>query len=713
MNAASKETGRRRLGLALGAFAVLGVGATALWRGRAPSPDDRAPAAPAPEGSPQRLAGGRADAGPADGRERGPVATPASDVGSAVQPAPSPSELARRIRGVVTDDLGAPVEGAKIQVEPVDGRRGSVSATSDVHGRFEALGPEGVDLFLVSVRAAGHHESLRFVDPTEGDVPIRLPRLTKTTLRLRLEGFVPADGTEVLVELDVAGRPEEGAASFLPIQGSELRVRMEDRSPSRLRPGPVQVSIRGPDLLGGPVAVVLPASDETVDVTVALRRADGGRVRGVVRDQKGAVVAGAKVRPMGGEDAGTYPFPWQQPLTDAEGRFLISDLPPGVVELSAAVPVEGMTASSAEGRAVVPVGADDVQIVLHREVEVTGRVQGSPEDAARRLSVRWRPVGASPTAPSSVPFVGSFTIRLRPGTWELWAYDRPVEGAHVVVEVSPGSPRTGVLLPLPPGPARIRGHVLAPDGTPAPDALVDLPDLRDERIDFGPLGSTDREGRFDVPTVPGSSVRLVAGRNREVGELVDVPADGEPVVVRLVRPGSCKVIGRVLRSGDGGSQMGVLVALSPDGVRAMDCGFLFGDGAFLAHLPSGPWRLSASVGDLVAWPPADVHAVDGATLRGVGLPLVPGATMEGDVRDADGKPVVGAFVRVERDPRSDARLSPRPAVRTSEDGRFRHTGLIPGRWRVRASRLDWPRSVEDRVDVSLGEPSQVSLIAPR
>ena len=65
------------------------------------------------------------------------------------------------------------------------------------------------------------------------------------------------------------------------------------------------------------------------------------------------------------------------------------------------------------------------------------------------------------------------------------------------------------------------------------------------------------------------------------------------------------------------------------------------------------------------------------------------------------------------DTRSDARLSPRPAVRTSEDGRFRHAGLLPGRWRVRASRPDWPRSVEDRVDVRLGEPSQVSLIAPR
>jgi len=183
--------------------------------------------------------------------------------------------------------------------------------------------------------------------------------------------------------------------------------------------------------------------------------------------------------------------------------------------------------------------------------------------------------------------------------------------------------------------------------------------------------------------------------------------------VRLVRPRRCKVIGRVVRSGDAGSSMGVLVALSPDGARAMDCGFLFEDGAFYADLPPGPWRLSASVGDLVAWPPVDVHAVDGATLRGVSLPLVPGAAMEGDVRDADGKPVVGAFVRVERDSRSDARLSPRPAVRTSEDGRFRHAGLLPGRWRVRANRQDWPRPVEDRVDVSLGEPSQVSLTAPR
>ncbi len=244
--------------------------------------------------------------------------------------------------------------------------------------------------------------------------------------------------------------------------------------------------------------------------------------------------------------------------------------------------------------------------------------------------------------------------------------------------------------------------------------MCDLPDVVDRSIEGASTRTTDSEGRFDVPTVPGSRTRLVARSNGEVGELLDVPADGEPVVVRLARPGSCKVIGRVLRSGDTSSQMGVLVALSPDGARAMDCGFLFEDGAFYADLPPGPWRLSASVGDLVAWPPVDVQAVDGATLRGVSLPLVPGATIEGAVRDAEGKPVVGASVRVERDVRSPARFPSGPAaVRTSDDGRFRHTGLLPGRWRVRASRPDWPRSVEDRVDVRLGEPSQVSLTAPR
>ncbi len=704
---------RSRLGLVPVAVAAIAVAVVVLTRRAGPPYHEEPSANGASEGGPQRVEETRGVSLATASRASRPETASASDAPSSVPASLAASAIGRPLRGVVTDDLGEPVPGATVSAEPWDGDRRQISTTTDARGRFEAVGPAGAELFVLSVGAADHGESLRFLDATEGDLSIRLPRLSRATLRLRLEGVIPPDSTEVLVELGVPGHPEQGAATLLPIQRNELLVRAKDRVPGRLLPGAVTVSIRGPEVLGGPVAVVLPASDETVDAAVVLHRSEGGRVRGTVRDEKGAVVAGAQVWPTWGPDAGGFPFPWQRPVSDAEGRFVLTDLPPGVVELHASAPGQGMAASSPEGRVVAPVGADDVRIVLFREVEVKGLLGTGGEEAARRLSLRWRPASDSSAAPSSLPFRSSFTIRLRPGTWELWAYDRPVEGAHLVVEVTPGAPVSGVVLPLPPVPARIRGRVLAPDGAPAPGVPVDLPDLRDARTEFAPLGSTDREGRFDVPTRPGSRVRLVAAREGEVGELLDVPADGEPVVVRLVPRGSCRVSGRVLVPIDAASPPSVLVALSPDGARALDCGFLLEDGGFGGELPAGPWRLSATVGDLVVWPPVDVEARDGTTLRGLRLALVPGATIEGAVHAADGQPVVGAFVRVEPEARAEGPLSSRPVVRTSDDGRFRHAGLVPGRWRVRASRADWPGPVEARVDVRLGDPAQVSLLAPR
>jgi len=103
----------------------------------------------------------------------------------------------------------------------------------------------------------------------------------------------------------------------------------------------------------------------------------------------------------------------------------------------------------------------------------------------------------------------------------------------------------------------------------------------------------------------------------------------------------------------------------------------------------------------------------------VRLPL--GGAVTGLVRAADGHAVSNATVYVMPAASEELRGNPwaidemrePAATRTTEDGRFRLKGLYPGRWRVRASRPDWPGPVDATADLSLEGPARVLMTAPK
>jgi protocatechuate 3,4-dioxygenase beta subunit len=217
-----------------------------------------------------------------------------------------------RIEGLVIDDRGFPVVGARVEVSgPME--RPPRRLVSDGAGRFRAdgLGPgpyriavDHADFVSAAIDGLAAGEEARVQLQPGGGV--------EGELRDARTGEVPAGAR---VELRVAGRTVP-----VPLQQGRFRV-------TALEAGPATLQASAPGYAPGSRAIEIPPGDRPRDVTlrdlvVELER--GGVIVGEVRDADGDPAAGAEV---GAGAART--------VSDARGQFRLDGVAAGQVRVRA------------------------------------------------------------------------------------------------------------------------------------------------------------------------------------------------------------------------------------------------------------------------------------------------------------------------------------------------------------------------------------------
>lgn len=294
-------------------------------------------------------------------------------------------------------------------------------------------------------------------------------------------------------------------------------------------------------------------------------------------------------------------------------------------------------------------------------------------------------------------------------------------------------------LALPHGTLELSGHVRASDGASAADAFIALLRDEDDPGEAEPLyhGYTDEAGLFTLsglepgtyrvllthPDAPPRSFPLVLPVEGEVQWELAEPLEPLPVLPELVRAATS---GRVrmpatLAAGPAASLAGFEVVLRPApdvpplagactrrATTAADGGFALGELVATRYLVEvlPPWARGGS------WP---VLARARYEARAEGTdPLelfLEVGTLEGELQEADGRPLAGALIKVggldARDPVGDPQLWP-PGV-TDPAGRFRVELLPPGRYLVHLRAGSAARDLEVRVEG--GKITSVPLVS--
>jgi hypothetical protein len=238
-------------------------------------------------------------------------------------------------------DAGNPVPGTRVIGSHEDDSYWSrgLEATTDADGVFEMqLDRPGDWLLAPQLEEGDAHASFS----------IRVPRVERHAVELALPGG-RIGGTVrgpagPLAGLRVHAVGEEGATSF-ELRADVSGVRTDDAGRyelRRLRPGTYTVRVTSalqgfsrPSVSTGFAAAVrggIPVADAGLS-RVDFELVPGGIVEGFARDTEGRPVAGAAVH-VRLED-GTRTEVFASSLSDARGRFRITDVPAGSVTLSA------------------------------------------------------------------------------------------------------------------------------------------------------------------------------------------------------------------------------------------------------------------------------------------------------------------------------------------------------------------------------------------
>jgi protocatechuate 3,4-dioxygenase beta subunit len=444
---------------------------------------------------------------------------------------------------------------------------------------------------------------------------------------------------------------------------------------------------------------------------VTLRLPAAAAIRVLVVDPDGSPVGGAEVEVGAG---------------DAILRAAASS--DGVAAFEAVAPGPASVRARAEGRAEATAGPvlllasapREVTVMLERAVRLGGRVvdaeSGEPI-AGARVRVAWpgRSVEAEPTGAD--------------GTFPPVAVLAPGDQVQVSA-VAKG--RAALLVPFdlqdldgaaPTVLLRMRreedwsGRVVDASGAPAPGARVGY--TEDGVAGKAPDQTVaDAEGRFALPPppppAPGRRVVLVAegpaaegGVGR--GALALRPGMEKPADLVLTLVAGARVGGRVAGA-DGapvaGAEVGLdvawdllpersssdpatslLHALNARGYEGLTTATDAAGRFSLAGVPAGTYRPRVESGGVTRRFP-DPVTVEGRPVDLGTLSLGTGEALEGRVRDAEGRPLAGAFVRAAPGEEGARTV----LARTDAQGRFLLPGLAPGSWRVMTSLMGFAPS---------------------
>jgi hypothetical protein len=601
--------------------------------------------------------------------------------GRAASPARIVLKDGATVAGWLAGEDGRPVDGADLAlVSPADRfGRSAAHARSDAEGKFafRHLLPGAFDLIALHPR----HAKLRMegIEVSPGAGPVDLGRLTMpdgTTIEgLVVDGHgAPVVGAEIMPmptqeeDMDLmAFRNREGQGQEPVRTGPDGRFRLEGlRAGSRYE----LVAVHPEYGMASAPGVKAP-TEEPVRIEMKKMRIFSGRVVG----PEGEPVAGAELswvqesRIGGGASFSAS----GAGFTDAEGRFQVPELSPGLGDLVARAPgyMEGRLPRT---RLATESDVSDLKIVLDRGSVLEVRVLGSEGEPISGVWVNvspqsptggLQPFSAFGTSPKPTDAEGRWRTSVAPGNYEVSAL---VKGRALRGRAAVGAGTTAVELRMPSG-AEISGRVVLEDGAGAPEAVVSLTDPSG----FTTGIPTEPDGGFLFAGVADGSYRLAAqemagGTPGVSSDPLEISVKGQSIrglELRLTRhPEGVRLTGRLLRFPPDEIPLVRLLASGP-GVRK---GEVDPSGTYLVKgLPPGTWTVQAILPS-GRETHATVEVRPGDTELTRDLDLSPGVTISGRIL-VDGVPLAGATVQslgVDQEGRQD---------RTAYDGSFALQGV--------------------------------------
>jgi protocatechuate 3,4-dioxygenase beta subunit len=413
----------------------------------------------------------------------------------------------------------------------------------------------------------------------------------------------------------------------------------------------------------GSLFLLMPAEGDPPEVTIRLR--PGGRVEGIVVDEKAAPVPDAEVA-IGTTD-------WARPVaeasvrTDAEGRFVLEDAPEGGLR----VRVNAKGYPEARSRVQVP-SQRFVRIELRPKGIVAGRVVdagGAGMAGARVLltTSAWERGTAGGAATAQTDESGAYKIEIYPGAVQTAVVEHPRIGRQAAgaetFDLPTGLVETGKELKydirLKRGVAVFGRVVYAETQAPAAGTTVTLlrMSLQWRGLSDADAVRADAEGRFVFPYVTegtygfeakGDGGARLATRYPQGGgqrATVDVFVDGEtpPPEQRLELVATGGVRGRFLGLGEPDMTQRQSVFLQLQGNNYLNA-TMDDLGAFeITHVPPMEGAVVQSNNPVAK---SDPFRIEAGKVAEVTLDLAKQGGVTGVVEDEAGRPVARARVQV-------------------------------------------------------------------
>ncbi len=557
-------------------------------------------------------------------------------------------QLAKTLRGVVTDEAGAPI-AAEVVVATMDPRsvRGFEfpdgpdvgNASCDVDGRFEVDVP-GETWLRVTASHRGFARTAVRTASRGAFLTIRMARACDLTIDVVLPDGAPAAGAGVTIRsgelVAVAATDANGVVSRADLPPGACQIDAELRNVGRAN---ARINALHPD--------------RETRITMVLDRAVA--ISGFVVDTTNdRPIADARVwiaKDGRSVEAGT---------TDAHGRFSAPALGSERDRVFAYVIANGfrprLQAISLDAKRTRGAGAKDVTIFLEAGQDWKGSVHRMNGDAAVGIPVRYSNPGLAnaPDIETVTDAQGQFVLPPPPdplpGHRVCLAAEDPTTGAMAVLALRPNAnPPDPLALTLRSG-GVVAGRFVGSDGKPLQGAQIRLvPNWRDllrapstpatDRLRLANeeglqtlSTATDNAGWWRLEQVPASSYRVSArwpGGTFWSPEPITIPTDGLNMGTVTVDTGS-PMAGRVLQS-NGSPAVGAIVTATGLDRDARQRGRTITDanGEFsILGLAPGDYRLRADLGGRRS------ATVDTTLSTDVRLDMPSGASLELDIRHA-------------------------------------------------------------------------------
>jgi uncharacterized GH25 family protein len=391
-------------------------------------------------------------------------------------------------------------------------------------------------------------------------------------------------------------------------------------------------------------------------------------------------------------------------ITDAQGRFRITGVPPGRFQLGASHPdyADGETAFVALG---LGQRREDLTVTLVPGVVLVGTVTSSRKDIVIGATLTVEPLASGPGQARGRSLGLGSDGRLQAVTGSDGRYRLGPIAADVRVHVSAvghGDAERAIRLAaaaraasvagepaertedfvLMVADATVDGRVRDAAGFPVRGAQVTI-DSQDRHAG-GRGAATDDNGRFSIAYLAAGTYRVEVTHPEFPAWHGQVSTGG---AAELTLPFGGGIEGQVRDAHTSGPVAAARVAASGPGSAGREVA-TGADGAFsIAPLLAGAWTLEVTAPGYVPAAPRRVEVAAGrepgqVTARDVRIVLERGATVAGTVRDLDGQRVPGATVRAGR-----------AQARTDAEGNFRLTDVPTGRTEITAE-LDDARGSE-------------------